>query len=546
MYVVSVIVMTVAMASEDSDMQPLGTPPPSSHYSSIGEELVEPEVVQSSGGVLSVTLPFERWTYQGPNGPVNIRVYAGRLPGPTLRFKRGDIVNIRLENKLPSGCEDSRGAMNMVRDPCITNLHTHGLHIGSTMPGDDVFIEVEPGASYNHTYEIPENHLGGTHWYHPHHHGSTSLQVVGGAGGMLIVEDDASDLLPVAYANMPEKLIVMTVMDSDLTALEAAAGGNWATTQPSGGLLLNGQTSPKMSMDANQWVRLRMVNTAVQDTISITIPNGCEAMLLAKDGVWLPGGSRATSQLHFAPGNRVDAALRCSSGEHKVWTDGAAGRRLQGGFGGGIQAFPTREIMTIVASDAGLPKHDLPGLTVAFPSYMPDLQNVQPANTMSNIRLQGGRGCQFTCGAFNPNVVTEFITLGETHVWNVNAVAHPLHVHINHIQLKTVDQDPFGNGWHQPGDWVDTFLGSGSVHFLADSFTGDVIAHCHLLIHEDQGCMARFHILEDASQFQGETCVPYAVANHTFVSAARIRLKGAFWTAAVAAFSAVTFASATW
>jgi FtsP/CotA-like multicopper oxidase with cupredoxin domain len=32
----------------------------------------------------------------------------------------------------------------------------------------------------------------GTHWYHPHFHGSTTLQVVGGAFGMLLV-DPADD-----------------------------------------------------------------------------------------------------------------------------------------------------------------------------------------------------------------------------------------------------------------------------------------------------------------------------------------------------------------
>jgi len=36
----------------------------------------------------------------------------------------------------------------------------------------------------------------GTHWYHPHLHGSTALQTGGGAHGIIIVEDAASDGLP--------------------------------------------------------------------------------------------------------------------------------------------------------------------------------------------------------------------------------------------------------------------------------------------------------------------------------------------------------------
>merc|ERR1711920_866829 len=133
----------------------------------------------------------------------------------------------------------------------------------------------------------------------------------------------------------------------------------------------------------------------------------------------------------------------------------------------------------------------LPSLTVSFPRYLNDLQNANIDNVMNNIRLAGGRACQFTCGVYDHHAITEYIQLGSTHRWNVNAGAHPLHVHINHIQLKTVTNDPFEDGWQQPGDWLDTFLGSGNVHFHADTFTGDVVAHCHLLIHEDQGCMAR-------------------------------------------------------
>lgn len=59
-------------------------------------------------------------------------------------------------------------------------------------------------------YTIPCDHAGGTFWYHPHHHGSTSLQMGGGAMGALIIEDRADvHAIPDQIANMPE--IVLTI-----------------------------------------------------------------------------------------------------------------------------------------------------------------------------------------------------------------------------------------------------------------------------------------------------------------------------------------------
>ena len=77
-----------------------------------------------------------------------------------------------------------------------TNLqvHTHGLHIGGEMPADSVFISVEPGEHFDYVYRIPEDHMPGTHWYHPHKHGSTAAHAGGGGVGMIIVRDPPGTL----------------------------------------------------------------------------------------------------------------------------------------------------------------------------------------------------------------------------------------------------------------------------------------------------------------------------------------------------------------
>jgi FtsP/CotA-like multicopper oxidase with cupredoxin domain len=49
---------------------------------------------------------------------------------------------------------------NSFRDPYITNLHTHGLHVSGDTGADDVSVEILPGQRYNYTYIIPCDHAG--------------------------------------------------------------------------------------------------------------------------------------------------------------------------------------------------------------------------------------------------------------------------------------------------------------------------------------------------------------------------------------------------
>ena len=62
--------------------------------------------------------------------------------------------------------------------------------------GDNVFVTIdakrsESGPMQHIIYDrhLPPNHLPGIHWYHPHHHGSSTLQAFS-ANGIIIVEDD--------------------------------------------------------------------------------------------------------------------------------------------------------------------------------------------------------------------------------------------------------------------------------------------------------------------------------------------------------------------
>jgi FtsP/CotA-like multicopper oxidase with cupredoxin domain len=131
--------------------------------------------------------------------------------------------------------------MNGVHSAHVTNLHSHGLHVTSGRHengtySDDIYLRIVPAEDARRMAEDPARHhafgeaeeeivssaadfefrLGnvmegmagpdgrplrglphppGTHWYHPHSHGSTQNQVASGMAGFLIIEGDVDDLI---------------------------------------------------------------------------------------------------------------------------------------------------------------------------------------------------------------------------------------------------------------------------------------------------------------------------------------------------------------
>ena len=144
------------------------------------------------------------------------------LGGVRLQLNPGDLLQIRLVNKLPPNPDAKHIAENpgLVGNP--TNLHTHGLLVephraeGPADPyGDYVFVELrnpanpEPrvtmasaghgahGAGHpdmdiaygavDYAIQIPANHPPGLFWFHPHVHGASLNQVSAGMSGVITI-----------------------------------------------------------------------------------------------------------------------------------------------------------------------------------------------------------------------------------------------------------------------------------------------------------------------------------------------------------------------
>jgi FtsP/CotA-like multicopper oxidase with cupredoxin domain len=73
------------------------------------------------------------------------------VPGPLLRFKKGEEVKVRLVNKLAQP----------------TSLNWHGVRIVNAMDGVAGLTQepVPPGGSFDYRFTPPDS---GLFWYHPH------------------------------------------------------------------------------------------------------------------------------------------------------------------------------------------------------------------------------------------------------------------------------------------------------------------------------------------------------------------------------------------
>lgn len=99
----------------------------------------------------------------------------GSIPGPTLRFKEGDIARIHVHNKMKVD----------------TSIHWHGVLVPPDMDGVPYvsFPPIRPGTSFTYKFPIRQS---GTYWYHSH----TGLQEQSGIYGAIVIEPFQDSLRP--------------------------------------------------------------------------------------------------------------------------------------------------------------------------------------------------------------------------------------------------------------------------------------------------------------------------------------------------------------
>ncbi len=104
--------------------------------------------------------------------------------------------------------------MAMMSMSTSTNLHFHGLTIPPVCHQDDVLkTSISPDdPPFEYRFRIPADEPPGLYWYHPHIHGFTKAQVLGGASGVIIV--DGIERANREVAGLPERVLI--IRDQDL------------------------------------------------------------------------------------------------------------------------------------------------------------------------------------------------------------------------------------------------------------------------------------------------------------------------------------------
>jgi len=94
--------------------------------------------------------------------------FNGAVPGPELRLRAGQVMRVRLHNRLPAA----------------TTIHWHGIALRNAMDGVPEVTQraVEPGEGFTYEFTPPDP---GTYFYHPH----VGVQSDRGLYGPLVVED---------------------------------------------------------------------------------------------------------------------------------------------------------------------------------------------------------------------------------------------------------------------------------------------------------------------------------------------------------------------
>jgi FtsP/CotA-like multicopper oxidase with cupredoxin domain len=393
-------------------------------------------------------VPDDRFTLTAKEGKVQLAsgrtidalTFNGTVPGPELRVKQGDLVEVKLVNgDVSSG----------------VTIHWHGVDVPNAEDGVAGVTQnaVLPGQSY--VYRFRANQVG-TFWYHTHQ--VSSKEVARGLYGAFVIE--------------PRDPPAHPALDLTLVA---------HTFDVFPALNLNDRLE-RRAVDPGTPVRLRLVNS--DSTSQRFVLSGTRFRVLALDGTDLHGPQLIANHTVEVPaGGRADLGFAMPDTPVRLSLDqtqaGLAFSRDGSAAPSAPHAGPLFDPTTYgvpAATPFGLASHydrrfDLSiGQKLAF--------------------LDGKPGRQWSIdGHVYPDVPVFVVAKGdlvEVTISNHTRSVHPMHLHGHHVLVLSLDGKPTsGSPW-----WPDTLTvkpgQSYVVGFRADN-PGIWMDHCHNLVHAAAG-----------------------------------------------------------
>ncbi|MHA7282259.1 multicopper oxidase family protein [Arthrobacter sp. TMS2-4] len=448
-----------------------------------GSDLTQPPEERSTNGRLQVRLEAAPGQLLLAGRPAAALGYNGGIPGPTLRVRAGDVLQIGLVNNLAE----------------TTNLHVHGLHVSPEGNGDNVFVSVDPGGTFDYEYTLPDDHPPGVYWYHPHHHGMVADQIFAGLFGAIIVED------PEHIEASAERVLVIsdTTLDDlgnipEVSAMERMMGREGEL------ILVNGHRNPHISARPGQRERWRIINTCVSRYLGLRL-DGQQLQLLGMDSGRFPT-PEPLDELLLTPGNRADLLVTTTTGDSTLRALHRDRGSMAGMMGSGAGARnPADQPGGTALATLRVAGEPVAALT-AVPAQ-PGPADLRSGSVAARRRIvlaadmgmgMGGGMMRFTINGreFDEARTDTTVAAGDVEEWtliNTSPMDHPFHLHVWPMQI--IEEDTPGTNVALWQDVVNVPAnGHVKVRVAFKDFRGRSAYHCHILDHEDLGMMGTIQV----------------------------------------------------
>ncbi len=561
-----------------------------------GTVISEPRDLRSQNGVLKVDLTIR--DHRERDGSIRYcYLLADGTQSPTLRLHPGDWLVLHLTNELrdpsaeaaispPRGgtAADSRGgpgshligtlaqahddlaghsrsraAAARSPDPCSsgamslisTNLHFHGLTVPPVCHQDDVLrTSIQPGEPpFEYRFQIPADEPPGLYWYHPHIHGFSKAQVIGGASGALVIE--GLERVNSEVAGLPERVLI--IRDQDLLNPDAppaksepvvpkmlidrdgdSANNGTGFGKPAKDLSLNFVPVPYpdyppaiLEMRPNERQLWRVLNASAITYLNLAVifkrvPQ--KLGVVALDGVPLNENGNPANAIEWPdhiglpPGARVEFIVTGPpAGVPALFVT----RTVDTGQGG--ENDPNRALAAITAkTDAAEPNSSLPAAHEPLPPrslpwigdvaparvrklyFSEKLQNPNDPNSATDFYLtvDGETPKTFDPASTEPNIVVKQGDVEDWIIENRSTELHAFHIHQIHFLLLDWSgmpvNEPFLRDTVNVPYYNGRMLQYPSVRlrmdFRSPNTVGTFVYHCHLLEHEDGGMMGTIRV----------------------------------------------------
>lgn len=498
-----------------------------------------PAAVSAATVEYDLEIAATRWSPDGELRPVRALTINGTIPGPTLRFREGDVAVINVHNRLEH--EE-------------TSIHWHGLLLPNEQDGVPYVTTppIQPGAT--HRFEFPLTHAG-TYWYHSH----TGLQEQSGIYGSIVVEPrggvaEAADRDEVIVLSdwtlaRPEE-VMRTLMSGNewyefkkgsiqsvVGAIRAGELDSFMDREKSrmpamdvsdvayDAFLANGKRNFDPGVKNGQTVRLRFINAGASTYFYLQSAAG-PLQIVAADGPpvkpirvkRLLVGMAETYDVHVTvpPAGRweVRATAQDGSGHASVWLGSGGDHPAPEIPRPNLYNMDDHLLAALEDDEAVVPATDAVALAAEPERPLPPyarlrsttVTRLDPALPRRFIPLRLTGDMERYLWSFNGKTMAEDgvirIKRGEVlrlEFINDTMMHHPLHLHGHFFRVlddRELPDAPLKHTVDLPP------MGKRTVEFEANE-SGDWLFHCHLLYHMHMG-MARIFSYEE----QGPDHVP--------------------------------------